>query len=332
MASLSDYLDLTEEGARTQWQAILDRESGGSPRYTPVEIILCYGLSYSVNPHQYRGGTTGNLHEAPMIVHRLAALFRRNSAGAITSKMKNLDGSLPHGSDIDCPFYDEMARDPERFDALYEVVLTAARDVDIGEDRLPDFHRADGAPRNTLLGQDELNDPVFRVVVDEQAAQLFAAKRDVGQPLSSASTSRIAEHKMRIGQHRFAREVLKRFSDTCGFCGFAPRTLPGTGLLIASHIKPWAVSDNRERLDPRNGIAACPTHDAAFDKGLITVNGGLRVHRSRRLQSSVEIDVGVEHNFGSSLHEVLALPSDIEPPHPDYLRWHHERIYQDTLP
>ncbi|WP_419913122.1 hypothetical protein [Candidatus Poriferisodalis sp.] len=45
----------------------------------------------------------------------------------------------------------------------------------------------------------------------------------------------------------------------------------------------------------------------------------------------MEIDTGVEHNFGRSLNEVLALPSEIEPPHPTYLRWHDERIFQDTL-
>ena len=43
-------------------------------------------------------------------------------------------------------------------------------------------------------------------------------------------------------------------------------------LLIASHIKPWRDSTPAERLDARNGIAACPIHDAASDTGLLTVN------------------------------------------------------------
>ena len=34
----------------------------------------------------------------------------------------------------------------------------------------------------------------------------------------------------------------------------------------------------------RNGVAACGVHDAAFDTGLITVNGGLRVHKAHRLK------------------------------------------------
>jgi putative restriction endonuclease len=36
-------------------------------------------------------------------------------------------------------------------------------------------------------------------------------------------------------------------------------------MLIASHIKPWRISTSTERLDVRNGLAACPTHDIAFD-------------------------------------------------------------------
>ena len=45
-----------------------------------------------------------------------------------------------------------------------------------------------------------------------------------------------------------------------------------------------------ERLDPRNGLAACPVHDVAFDTGLLTVNGGLRIHVARSLAGAVQSD------------------------------------------
>jgi putative restriction endonuclease len=38
-------------------------------------------------------------------------------------------------------------------------------------------------------------------------------------------------------------------------------------MLLAGHIKPWRDSTPIERLDPRNGLAACPAHDVAFDTG-----------------------------------------------------------------
>ncbi len=125
--------------------------------------------------------------------------------------------------------------------------------------------------------------------------------------------------------------VLTNYDHGCAFCDFAPRSLGGNKLLVASHIKPWAESDDRERLDPTNGVAACPTHDAAFDSGLITVNGGLRVHRAPPLETSSRLDPGVDSYFGAALHSQLEVPDGRAPPGPSYLTWHHEHIFQGSL-
>lgn len=39
---------------------------------------------------------------------------------------------------------------------------------------------------------------------------------------------------------------------------------------MASHIKPWKDSDNRERLSGQNGLMLTPTPDHLFDKGYIS--------------------------------------------------------------
>ena len=44
----------------------------------------------------------------------------------------------------------------------------------------------------------------------------------------------------------------------------------GQGYLIASHIKPWAKSNNIEKLDGYNGLLLSPHIDRLFDKGLIS--------------------------------------------------------------
>ena len=55
-------------------------------------------------------------------------------------------------------------------------------------------------------------------------------------------------------------------------------------LLIASHIKPWSVSDPKtERTNPSNGILLNAFHDKAFDKGLITINNSFEVMVSPKL-------------------------------------------------
>jgi hypothetical protein len=70
--------------------------------------------------------------------------------------------------------------------------------------------------------------------------------------------------KARIGQGYFRRSLLNERP-------YCPITLiDEPKLLIASHIKPWRVSDNRERLNYKNGILLTPTFDRLFDGGLIS--------------------------------------------------------------
>lgn len=68
----------------------------------------------------------------------------------------------------------------------------------------------------------------------------------------------------RIGQGPFRDSLLAYFS-CCPLTGISHKSL-----LVASHIKPWAVSTNEERLDPANGIILSALADRLFDKGLIT--------------------------------------------------------------
>lgn len=323
MRSLADYLDLTVEQARSQWAQILRREQ--RPRqetFTPVEAILCYALFFVVDPHRYGGSS---MHRAPPIVHQLAALFVR-PPGSITNKMMNLNGSRANAGAHEWRFFIVMATDPERFPALYNQVLEAARQMGIGSDRLPDFLSLDGITEQELLGQDELSSRTLEAVL-----VVKAAKKRTQLLAGEAETMRLVEQEVRLGQHRFAGAVLDNYAHSCGFCGFAPRSLPKQGLLVASHIKPWSVSDDKERLDPANGVAACPTHDAAFDRGLITVNGGLRVHRAPPLERSSRSDPGVDQYFGPSLLASLAVPESGERPGDGYLAWHNEHVYQGEL-
>jgi putative restriction endonuclease len=96
---------------------------------------------------------------------------------------------------------------------------------------------------------------------------------------------------------------------------------------VASHIKPWRVSSPAERLDVRNGLASCPTHDVAFDTGLITVNGGFRIHVRPHLQRAAESDVATRAAFGRPpMADRLILPAGALTPQANYLAWHNENV------
>lgn len=326
VASLGDYLDLTPDSAREQWKAIARREP--KPRqapFLPVETILCFGLFRLCNPRAFGGA---NIHRAPAAVHALARSFVR-TPGSITSKMLNLDGSRAHGGKVEPAVFARLMTDLTRYRVLYLICIRAARSAGFGESDVPDFLGADAAELD-LLGQDELGRPEVEQALAETERDRSTLSRKTG--LSEPETEAIVEQRVRLGQHRFASQVLANAGHSCSFCGFSPRSLPRQRLLVASHIKPWSRSTPTERLDPLNGIAACPIHDAAFDTGLITVNGGLRIHSTDALRASVVSDPGVEWAFGNEgLRAALVLPSGAKRPRAKYLEFHHAEVYKGYL-
>lgn len=69
----------------------------------------------------------------------------------------------------------------------------------------------------------------------------------------------------RIGQGQFRQDLIRMYGGRCPITGIGHDQL-----LVASHIKPWKVCTNAERLDASNGILFSALVDRLFDKGLIT--------------------------------------------------------------
>ena len=78
-------------------------------------------------------------------------------------------------------------------------------------------------------------------------------------------TQRAQLVQARVGQGKFRDETMALWNSCCALSGISHGRL-----LRASHIKPWSVSTNAERLDPYNGIMLSAHLDAAFDCGLIS--------------------------------------------------------------
>jgi putative restriction endonuclease len=118
----------------------------------------------------------------------------------------------------------------------------------------------------------------------------------------------------RVEQHVFASQVLANCGRQCVFCGGILRCSVAQRMLLAGHIKPWRDSTPSERLDPRNGLAACPAHDVAFDSGVLTVNGGLRIRLARPLADAIRPDSLARQYYGRPpLREALLLPPGAQP-------------------
>ena len=321
MADLAGYLELTPGQAREQFRALRRRRPvpvGRQVAFLPAETLLCLAASFLVN-HRRFGGTTAHL--APEPVPSLARLFCRPPS-SVLAKMANLDGSRSHGARWDVLAGAMLRDDPARFTGIYQVLLHAARAEGIGPGRLRDFLELEHEGELTLLGQEELDSSVLEAGLRQQLAR----HAEDGRP--EQETERILMAAARVGQHVFASHVLANCGSRCVFCGLSPASFGARRMLLAGHIKPWKDSTPGERLDPRNGLAACPAHDVAFDTGLLTVNGGLRIHVARSLADAVREDPLARQYYGRPpLGEVLILPPGCLPPGRKYLDWHRNKVF-----
>ena len=80
----------------------------------------------------------------------------------------------------------------------------------------------------------------------------------------------------------FRKELIKKYNSSCVITGINEKKL-----LIASHIKPWAVCTNAERLSVENGLLLSPTFDKLFDCGLISFADSGRILISSQLSAEV---------------------------------------------
>ena len=110
------------------------------------------------------------------------------------------------------------------------------------------------------------------------------------QDYSISETTRKAIINARIGQGVFKNELLKKYSR----CIIT--NVDNKKLLIASHIKPWAVSDNQERISVDNGFLLTPTFDKLFDIGLITFDAKSRMIISQFVGKKNEERLNIRRN------------------------------------
>lgn len=127
----------------------------------------------------------------------------------------------------------------------------------------------------------------------------------------------------RIGQNLFRRNVLTQYNYECCITGISIEEM-----LIASHIKPWAKSNESEKVDSRNGLCMNPFHDKAFDIGLITVNpDDYKLVYSDKIKKKLPYDIYSSY-FGKYEDVPIKLPaSKFLLPDPHHLKYHYDEIF-----
>ena len=130
--------------------------------------------------------------------------------------------------------------------------------------------------------------------------------------LNVDGSSQEAIVNVRVNQEIFRNYLLKRYNKCC-LCG-----VENPALLIASHIKPWAESEPKEKLDVDNGFLMCPNHDKLFDKGYITFDDNGKIIISERLTENDRKFLNVD----SRMHI-----DELSDRNKKYLKYHRENVF-----
>lgn len=127
-----------------------------------------------------------------------------------------------------------------------------------------------------------------RISEPEHGPALLEDLHQIEGDLSIPETQKLQLSKARIGQGLFRKRVIL-LDPACRVTG-----VTDTRVLIASHIKPWKVSTNAERISGYNGLLLSPHVDALFDDHLITFEADGRMHVHESLSSDVLDRWGVD--------------------------------------
>lgn len=122
--------------------------------------------------------------------------------------------------------------------------------------------------------------------------------------------------RVRVNQAFFRSSILASYNNTCCITG-----IQQPELLIAGHIKPWSI-DQKNRLNPQNGIAINALHDKAFEAGLITITPDFKIKVSPILLKQKK-SKSIEEYFTKYNNQEIILPSRFLPD-VEFLKYHNE--------
>lgn len=153
-----------------------------------------------------------------------------------------------------------------------------------------------------------------RLMTDDEREQIEYEDLIIEEELAKHAlegADRTAIVKTRVNQGVF-RELLIRKYNKCCLCGADEESL-----LVASHIKPWADSTRKERVDVDNGLLLCPNHDKLFDRGYITFDEDGNIIISDELSETNQQHLNVNPNMKLSMSEATK----------QYMKYHRESIF-----
>lgn len=126
--------------------------------------------------------------------------------------------------------------------------------------------------------------------------------------------------KTRVNQSFFRTMVLNNYNTKCCITGI---DIPE--LLVASHIIPWSQNE-KERLNPRNGLCLNALHDKAFDRGYLTITPEYEIKISTSILSNPN-DNSINDYFLRYEKQKIKVPEKFVPSK-EFLDFHYHNIFK----
>ena len=115
-----------------------------------------------------------------------------------------------------------------------------------------------------------------RLAVESDVSNLLSDIDQAAAELDELTeTEKVSLVLARIGQGPFRQDLFQHWDGKCAVTGVWI-----AAALVASHIKPWRMASNSERVDKFNGFLLVGTLDRLFDAGLISFadSGVMLIH------------------------------------------------------
>lgn len=160
----------------------------------------------------------------------------------------------------------------------------------------------------------------FEAISDKKAALVFTYGKKEDKTLPTVTTNRDSGRQGEIRRARKGQGIYRdKMLQECPFCPIT--MINDERLLIASHIKPWAVSSDDEKLDPKNGFMLSPLYDKLFDRGLMTFTEDRRIILSNWLSPKNKERLGVKDG-----QFIQMLPLDDA--RQSYMQFHRKSVFK----
>lgn len=150
----------------------------------------------------------------------------------------------------------------------------------------------------------------------------YGKSKDKAEPTKTPNNKKEEENKKivrqaREGQGKYREQLLEQ-------CHFCPVTMiSDERLLIASHIKPWAASNDTEKIDPYNGYMLSPMIDKLFDRGFIIFTDSRHIVLSEFISPYTWKQIGLKND---TFYKALQMDDK----RIEYLKFHHESVFKGS--